>query len=117
MNQRIKASYIIALLAMLIIFVIIFFLIRPQRDSELIGGWKLDGSHTSTLWLYPNGSGRVEPENSTIAWRTRRGQLMIESMGVKIDYEYLITDNTTLILTRTDPYGTIWSRTYTRVRQ
>ena len=102
---------------MLIIFVVIFFLIRPQRDSELIGDWKLDESHASTLWLYPNGSGRVELENSTIAWCARRGQLMIESMSVKIDYEYLIIDDTTLILTRTDPYGTIWSRTYTRVRQ
>jgi len=102
---------------MLIIVGVIFFLIHPQRDSALVGDWESDSLHTSTLWIYTNGSGRVAPENSTITWRTQRGQLIIESMGVKIDYEYLIVDDTTLILTRTDPYGTIRSRTYTRVNQ
>ena len=115
-RKRIKIC-IIAILAMLVIFGAVFFLVRPQRDPQLVGGWELDGVHTSTLWLYADGSGRVEPEISAIAWRTRGGTLIIESMGVEVDYEYLISDGIKLILTRADPHGTIRSRTYMRVSE
>ena len=108
---------IISLLAVLIILGAVFLQVYPQRDPQLVGGWELDGVHTSTLWLYADGRGRIEPEVSAIAWRTRGGQLIIESMGVERDYEYSVSDGIKLILTRADPHGTIRSRTYMRVSE
>ena len=99
-NRRVKVC-IIALLAMLVILGAVFFLVRPQRDPQLVGGWwQFDGLYT--LWLYADGSGSIDPDVPSITWRTRGGRLTITSMGVDRHYRYSISDDIKLILVTTN---------------
>jgi len=112
-NKRVKA-YIIAPLTILVILGAVFFLMRPQRDPQLVGGWwQFDGLYT--LWLHADGSGRMEPDVPSITWRTRGGRLIITSMGVERHYDYSISDDIKLILVRIGRDGRSPSTMHVRV--
>ena len=112
-RKRIKIC-IIAILTMLVIFGAVFFLVRPQRDPQLVGGWEqIDGLYT--LWLYTDGSGSIEPDVPSIMWRTRGGQLMLTSMSVERYYEYSVSEDGVELILSTDRNGRNHSRMYVRV--
>ncbi|MCL2827265.1 MAG: hypothetical protein FWD99_00815 [Oscillospiraceae bacterium] len=99
-SRRVKIG-VVTLAATLILLGTVFFLIRPQRDPQLVGGWwQFDGRYT--LWLHADGRGSIEPDVPSITWRTRGGQLILTSMGVDRYYEYIISDDIKLILVTRD---------------
>ena len=114
-NRRIMIG-IVALVTVLLIFGVIFFFLLPQRNPQLFGAWgQFDGKYT--LIFYADGSGSIEPDVPSITWRTRGGQLILTSLGVDIYYEYTISDDVKLVITRYLYDGRQFSRMYVRMSE